>query len=303
MKNIKGERLNNFVITKYLFTSKNYAPKWECKCLLCGRISKVSYYVWKDGKKGKCKCQRFGSRFKDISGKKYGRLTALELSKITKRGSYWSCLCRCGNTKIISLNALESKNTISCGCYAKEQTSKRSIKNLRGMRFGILKVIKRGENYINNNGKTFPKWLCKCDCGNKKEIRATHLLSGATKSCGCLKESFLANELKKHFKKNYGAILEKKVYCNPNGKYPLRFDIYLPKNKIFIEIQGVQHYYFIPFWHKTKENFERSKLSDASKKKYAQKNGIYITIDLRKIKTFDKAIEYIKNKTNKDQKS
>ena len=55
------------------------------------------------------------------------------------------------------------------------------IKDLIGKRFGILEVIK-------NSGRKYKGniiWVCKCDCGNIKEIRGGSLLYGTTKSCGC----------------------------------------------------------------------------------------------------------------------
>lgn len=61
--------------------------------------------------------------------------------------------------------------------------SKRS--NIENQRFGHLVALcptrsnKRGQMY----------WLCKCDCGNEKEILSTHLLSGKIKSCGCAKNT------------------------------------------------------------------------------------------------------------------
>lgn len=30
------------------------------------------------------------------------------------------------------------------------------------------------------------RWLCSCECGNKKEVDAKHLISKAIRSCGCL---------------------------------------------------------------------------------------------------------------------
>ena len=40
-------------------------------------------------------------------------------------------------------------------------------------------------------------WLCQCDCGTKRIVRAQQLISGQSKSCGCLKvEIFVANTTK-----------------------------------------------------------------------------------------------------------
>lgn len=40
------------------------------------------------------------------------------------RAYHWLCLCSCGNRKIISGSSLRSGNTKSCGCLARETTSK-----------------------------------------------------------------------------------------------------------------------------------------------------------------------------------
>lgn len=53
---------------------------------------------------------------------------------------------------------------------------------LEGKRFGRLVVLKRADN--SKKGLTY--WLCKCDCGNTKVIRGTHLVAGKIKSCGCI---------------------------------------------------------------------------------------------------------------------
>ena len=46
-----------------------------------------------------------------------------------------------------------------------------------GARYGHLLVLSRAE--------TPRRWKCRCDCGNTKPVRADHLRTGATKSCGC----------------------------------------------------------------------------------------------------------------------
>lgn len=58
--------------------------------------------------------------------------------------------------------------------------------DLTGMRFGRLIVLGVGEPYINpKSGARQKRWLCKCDCGNQKNITTGALKSGKTKSCGC----------------------------------------------------------------------------------------------------------------------
>lgn len=53
--------------------------------------------------------------------------------------------------------------------------------DLQGRRFGRLTVINRSPR---KDGHT-SWWICKCDCGNIKEVRGTSLKNGNTKSCGC----------------------------------------------------------------------------------------------------------------------
>ena len=55
-----------------------------------------------------------------------------------------------------------------------------------GERFGKLVVVERA-NKPEGSKETAAFWLCKCDCGNKKKVRSSDLLSRGTKSCGCLR--------------------------------------------------------------------------------------------------------------------
>lgn len=56
------------------------------------------------------------------------------------------------------------------------------LRNLTGQKFGRLTVLKRTEN--SKSGQT--RWLCRCDCGEIVKVHRPHLISGHTKSCGCL---------------------------------------------------------------------------------------------------------------------
>lgn len=65
------------------------------------------------------------SKFKDISGQKFGRLTALyRLHNYHKKGTYWLCICECGNFTEIWLPNLQRGASKSCGCLQREQATK-----------------------------------------------------------------------------------------------------------------------------------------------------------------------------------
>lgn len=58
--------------------------------------------------------------------------------------------------------------------------------NLIGKRFGKLTVIGDGKYHVLPSGAKIKKWECKCDCGNITYVSSYYLLTGHTKSCGCL---------------------------------------------------------------------------------------------------------------------
>ena len=62
------------------------------------------------------------------------------------------------------------------------------IQNLLNKKFNYLTII---DGPIIKNKKTY--WICRCDCGKIKQIRADQLKSGKTKSCGCFKKANLIN--------------------------------------------------------------------------------------------------------------
>ena len=57
--------------------------------------------------------------------------------------------------------------------------------DLTGKTFGRLSVLRRlSEDEGAKRG--CPKWLCQCECGKITHTASTKLVSGLTKSCGCL---------------------------------------------------------------------------------------------------------------------
>lgn len=63
------------------------------------------------------------------------------------------------------------------------------IDNLINMRFGKWLVL--SEDSTPSKDK---RWICKCDCGVEKSVLGKYLLSGKSKSCGCLKKKDLTGQ-------------------------------------------------------------------------------------------------------------
>lgn len=56
-----------------------------------------------------------------------------------------------------------------------------TLHNITNQKFGKLIAIKQVGSVNNHTA-----WLCKCDCGKEKIIKSNSLITGHTKSCGCL---------------------------------------------------------------------------------------------------------------------
>jgi hypothetical protein len=70
--------------------------------------------------------------------------------------------------------------------------------DLTGKTFGRLKVISK-TNERTKDGSVI--WDCICECGNKHKTYSTLLLSGQSKSCGCLQKEIAATYCKNNYKK------------------------------------------------------------------------------------------------------
>jgi len=186
-KDLTGQRFGSLVAVRPTDKRQNTFVVWECKCD-CGNTTYVTSAALIHGNTKSCGCS-FGG---DLSGQRVGRLVIIQPTEKRMRGHIaWECKCDCGNTVYLPTDVLRSGHTRSCGCLLKDNSQK--IKDLVGQRFGRLVVIKNmGETA---NGKAV--WECLCDCGNITKVRSTSLLSGGTRSCGCLRnEAYKENNEK-----------------------------------------------------------------------------------------------------------
>lgn len=87
---------------------------------------------------------QFQNMREDLTGQRFGRLTALHFShKDKNRKTYWDFLCDCGEIKTLRSDTVKNGNIRSCGCLKAEQDAL----NLRLDR-RLEKEIKMDETYV-----------------------------------------------------------------------------------------------------------------------------------------------------------
>lgn len=146
------------------------------------------------------------SKFIDLTGKKFGRLTVLSEDARNKNGRRtYLCSCECGNTKVINGDSMRHGRTKSCGCLNKEVISRKRHKDLTGMRFNDLTVISL-YGYDKNGDQL---WNCICVCGNKTISLAGNLRGEKSKSCGCKRSTYSTHGATK----GKNRLPEYKVWC------------------------------------------------------------------------------------------
>lgn len=153
--------------------------QWKCRCA-CGKEFTASTEELCSGMRKSCGCGRKRIHCGDITGMRSGRLVAVEPSDQRRRSSVlWLCRCDCGGEILAEPYKIRNKVISSCGCIRTEK----KIKDITGQRFGRLVALERLDK---KRGSSF-MWRCQCDCGKTVETSANSLLSGNTRSCGCLR--------------------------------------------------------------------------------------------------------------------
>lgn len=202
-KDITGQVFGRLTAIELDFekTAKHSKTYWKCKCE-CGNETSVALPELRTGKTKSCGCYRKevagNVTKKNLIGLKFGRLQVISLYGSRNNHQLWNCQCDCGNTCLVRTTDLTSHNTKSCGCLTKEVVQRIHSNDLQGQKFGKLLAKKPTEKRIDDK----VVWECQCDCGNICYVQSTHLVSGHTQSCGCIKSSVgewnIANILKQN---------------------------------------------------------------------------------------------------------
>lgn len=135
---------------------------------------------------------------KDLTGMKFGKLTAISIVGQNKHKNYiWLCKCDCGKEAVVTGGNLTRGNSKSCG---------HCNDIFIGQRFGKLTALEK----VSIEGEPF--WICACDCGNQTTVIENNLKRGNTKSCGCLKINDLTG-------KRYGKLfVSKRLRTDEKGE-------------------------------------------------------------------------------------
>ncbi|MGV7002497.1 helix-turn-helix domain-containing protein [Priestia megaterium] len=130
----------------------------------------------------------------DLTGQVFNKLTVIEYMGLdaTKKQAMWKCRCECGKEIIVRKRNLKVGHTKSCGCISKVNKYR---EDLTGRVFGRLTVIEYGGFDQKHKVAT---WKCKCECGEEITTRKQNLLSGDTRSCGCLQRETVTATATKH---------------------------------------------------------------------------------------------------------
>lgn len=116
--------------------------------------------------------------FKDLTGQRFGSLVVTGFGERRGKVIYWSVLCDCGATNLVSGGNLTSGGSSRCAKNCPLRVDART-KDETGKAYGKWTVI----NYAGR--KLGALWNCRCECGTESVISGRDLRAGATTSCGC----------------------------------------------------------------------------------------------------------------------
>lgn len=149
---------------------------------------------------------------KDLTGLKFGRLTAVKRTALRRSNSIvWECVCECGTWKNLPASTLVAGTTQSCGCLRLDRLREAyqdKHEDLTGRKFARLTAVA----YVGKkHGHRI--WKFRCDCGNYHDTSAHSAKNGLTKSCGCFnRESILERQLVDRTGVRYGKLVVLKIH-------------------------------------------------------------------------------------------
>ena len=190
---LTGQRFGMLTALSRLTDTEDRYYLWECICD-CGERVHVSTKKLKRGLTTNCGCipkatQNRRQIAEDITGQRFGKLTAVSRAESKNGKTAWLCICDCGETVVAQTTKLKQGHTRHCGCEP-DNGKTRIQRDLTGKKFGRLIAL---ESTQKRDKKGSVIWICRCECGNIVETTADCLVQGKTVSCGCRKQELNAS--------------------------------------------------------------------------------------------------------------
>lgn len=98
--------------------------------------------------------------FIDISGERFGNLTAVKVSHKKGKRIYWECVCKCGNTTFVDGGNLRSGRIRSCGCL---QGATHALSNSTLYRRYYTMCSRCSENDLKHKLRYFDRGIKVCE--------------------------------------------------------------------------------------------------------------------------------------------
>ena len=112
MRDLTGQRFAKLLVLSEAGRDHLGKVLWRCQCD-CGETTTTTMGNLTQGTTKSCGCLRRVSRRRaDLTGRRFGLLTALRPAGTTK----WACVCDCGVLKDVFTIHLMREHTRSCGC-------------------------------------------------------------------------------------------------------------------------------------------------------------------------------------------
>lgn len=106
----------NGIYVKEEYGRAKHGYKWLAVCPMCGKDFVIDGSQL--GVQKSCYTCHQTNQWEDLTGQRFGKLTAIERIYRTDktRHNWWLCQCDCGGEKIVEASELKRNNVSSCGC-------------------------------------------------------------------------------------------------------------------------------------------------------------------------------------------
>mgnify|MGYP000911694280 CR=1 FL=1 len=236
-----GMRFGKLTVLAVFRDSKG-SLKFRCRCD-CGAVTEAYGANVTAGRTKSCGCGEMANRrkFRDLTGQRFGKLTALYPTQERRGGSIvWTCRCDCGNLYEQTGRNLVRGFSSHCGCE-KRRGNQGWYRDLTGQKFNRLTAL---YPTMERTGSGSVVWHCRCDCGQEADISGTALVHGQQISCGCRTQE-VGKELFGHLHFIDDTCLEflkRKQRCDNTSGYTGVYRMGNGRYRAHITFQKTRHY-------------------------------------------------------------